>query len=278
MRLGELSVKQRSLDETERANRAREMETNRSNLAQERLTSARNEETRRSNMQSEQLKQSQLYLNSRDIDIRAAAQRETERSNLARERETERSNMARENENIRSNLAREQELTRSNLAREVETNRSNVAREWEESRANQARERETSRHNTVSEGVDIGRAATYAVDVGGRLVYYNKDFSTNVVTAPVNTTSVGNTGSSGSGRNGPNSGSVGGPVNRPNTGGPNPGNSTSTNINLKGTDSNENGKTFWDIAWTQIQGQNGTGSQRKGASRAEMAARSKTRG
>lgn len=223
--------------EANRANLAREKETNRSNLAQEALTSARDAETRRSNLVNESLKSATLQeqirsnqaseaLRSREIDIKGATLGET----------------------IRANKAREAETYRSNVAREIETTRSNVAREDETNRANVAREEETARHNKFQEGLDVARNATYAADVAGRLIYYNKDHSSNVIVTPYqNNQSVPNTGDKGLGNSGTN------PVNPKTPSNPNvPNRSTGTKTN----GGNNNGKaqeqqvgrTFWDVA------------------------------
>lgn len=85
------------LQETKRANQAREAETFRSNRAQEMLTGFRD----RSSIQQ------------RDREIA-----ESVRANLAREAETSRSNVARESETYRSNYARETETQRHNIASE----------------------------------------------------------------------------------------------------------------------------------------------------------------
>lgn len=103
------------LQETKRANQAREVETHRANVASERLTSLRDTGT--------------LALRDRELA-------ESVRSHYAQEglqsrtiAETERSNKAREAENYRANVAREAETYRSNVAREQENRRHNVASE-----------------------------------------------------------------------------------------------------------------------------------------------------
>lgn len=103
------------LQETKRANQAREVETHRANVAQEQLTSLRDTGT--------------LALRDRELA-------ESVRSHYAQEglqsktiAETERSNRAREAENYRSNVARETEMFRSNVAREQENRRHNIASE-----------------------------------------------------------------------------------------------------------------------------------------------------
>lgn len=253
------SISRSSLDETSRSNKAREAETARNNLALESLTRARDAETARANLEREK---ENFRSNAANESIKLSTLQETQRSNVAQEglRSRELGLRSREidlkseelsvkrdslQETIRSNMAKENETMRSNLAKEYENNRSNVAKEWEQSRSNQANESETHRHNVVSEATNAARAATYAVDVGGRLIYYNKDFSTDVVVTPVNTVSVGNQGNSTPGNTGLNDG---GPnTNNPNRPTPNPGNGHNSNVTVGGS-SNETGKTFWDVA------------------------------
>lgn len=217
-------VSRLSLDETKRANLIREAETERSNKARE-------NETYRSNVARE--------------DLQRMANEESRRANLAREFETSRHNLASEEvsrgqlqELARSNRAKEQlqsqaqaevarhnksgeaisranvdlgysqlrETTRANQARELEANRANVAKETEVNRHNMATETETARSNSVREKIDIGRAATYAADVAGRIIYYNKDRDVkvnNIVGS--NSSNSPNLGSTGSKKpNGPN--------------------------------------------------------------------------
>lgn len=119
---------QRSLEEG-RANRAREIETNRTNLANEGLKLQEVQEVHRSNVVREE---------------------ETKRSNIAKETEAERSNRAKEN----IDYLRLQETRRSNAAQEQLTSRGqNIQQAYqsasvsEQSRANQAREIETKRSN-----------------------------------------------------------------------------------------------------------------------------------
>lgn len=109
-----LRINYDTLQETKRANAAREEETHRSNVENE---------------------------------------IETNRSNLAREAETNRANVARETETHRSNLVNEAETHRSNVAREAETNRSNLAREAETNRHNVVSEGETNRSNVANEAL-----------------------------------------------------------------------------------------------------------------------------
>lgn len=111
------------LQETKRANQAREVETHRANVAQEQLTSLRDTGT--------------LVLRDRELA-------ETVRSNYARE-------------GLQSRTIAETE--RSNKAREAETYRSNVARETETYRSNVARERENYRHNVATEGIGYMQAS-----------------------------------------------------------------------------------------------------------------------
>lgn len=110
------------LQETIRANQARESETVRHNVTSETLDSAGIGESIRSHKADE--------------GIRSVSLDETRRSNIARELETNRSNRAREgialselDESIRANRARERENLRTNLAREQENVRSNRAQE-----------------------------------------------------------------------------------------------------------------------------------------------------
>lgn len=232
-----------SLDEMGRSNRARESETQRTNLAQEALKGREIDERIRSNLRSEALRSAELAERTRrnDADIlhNANLLQEQIRSNKAKESlssqeinikrntlsETIRANQARENENVRSNVAREQENFRSNTAKELET-----------ARSNRAREEETARHNKVEE-VNTGlRNATYAADVAGRLIYYNKD--RNVI---VNSGSVmSNSGSPNKGT-GPVPPNVGGGHN--NSGNPNTGNGGRNNEGKQ----EAVGSTFWDL-------------------------------
>lgn len=247
-------LQRQSLDETARANKAREQETERANRAQEGLTAARdaetgranrareglqresNLETARANRAREQLQSDTLSetirsnqanegMRSREIDLKTRAQTEVERSNRARESETSRANRAREQETYRSNVAKEMETNRSNLAREIELNRSNVAKEDE-----------LHRHNSTTEKIDIGRAATYAADVAGRLIYYAKDHGTKInVGGSVATALPGKPGSGGS------LGVPSGPIN--NGGSPVGGVSTPNNY----TTSNRGGNTNVEV-------------------------------
>lgn len=129
-------INYQSLLENTRANKAREGETNRANLAQE------------------ELKRRELI--------------EANRHNLVSEGETHRSNVARESEANRSNLAKELETNRHNLATEnisavqAVTGQQQVGLGYsqlaETSRANQVRERETERSNRASESNQISVA------------------------------------------------------------------------------------------------------------------------
>lgn len=136
------------LQEDKRSNRAKETETNRSNLANEGLTRQRDANT--------------LYLGT----INAA---ENQRHNLATETETNRSNVAKEQETYRSNVARESENNRSNLAREQENYRHNVMSEGLTRRGQDisydlgnkniqlgyANLAESNRHNTMTENITM---------------------------------------------------------------------------------------------------------------------------
>lgn len=96
-----------------------------------------------------------------------AQERETNRANLARELETNRANMAQEKETNRANLAREQETHRSNIVNErlrTEQLLSDVRNQvkqrelqWynakEIQRSNKAREAETARSNKAKEQI-----------------------------------------------------------------------------------------------------------------------------
>lgn len=107
--------------EEARANLAREVETNRSNLA------------------NEAQKRNELAENSRH--------------NLVTENETYRSNVARETENTRHNLETERETNRSNLAKEFENSRHNKVDEA----IRQRTVNESIRHNQAQEGLDYQR-------------------------------------------------------------------------------------------------------------------------
>lgn len=136
------SNKQRELEETRRANKARETyqamqhgETVRSNLAKER-------ETARANL---------------------AKETETSRSNLAREKETNRANLAAEaaaNERNRVSLLTTQEQARHNAAQEMETRRSNLVAE----QLTSERQAETARANKAGEALgysNLGEVAAH---------------------------------------------------------------------------------------------------------------------
>lgn len=238
-------ISRASLDETSRANKAREQETRRANLASETLTAARDAETARANLEREK---ENFRSHAAQERIQLTTLEETRRANLAKEQEAKRSNQAKEQLTARELNIKDATLSetiRSNQAREVELNRSNVARELEANRSNVAREAETKRHNIADEVTNAARAATYAVDVGGRLIYYNKDFSTNVALAPVNTTTVGNQGSENGSQN-----DGGGKNFNPNS--PHQPGGGNTNNTMTGGNSNGTGKTFWDVA-SQIQ-------------------------
>lgn len=122
------------------------------------VTMTRNQIEYQRNVETQRSNQAQEALKGRELE-------ETQRSNKAREAENYRSNTAKEAENYRSNYARERETSRSNRAqeglmylRDQEVARSNLANEvlkhqanLENVRSNQAREAENYRHNTVSE-------------------------------------------------------------------------------------------------------------------------------
>lgn len=178
--------------ETYRSNLAREAETYRANLARESYEMERNKETHRANLALESL--------------RSATLEEQRRANRAQEALTSRNldiQQGRLDVAIgQLDLSRQQasETVRANKARELETTRANVAKEEETNRANLAREVETSRHNKATEAIDIARAATYATDVAGRLIYYNKDHGTKIHVSPV----LNNSSNSSSGNSYPN--------------------------------------------------------------------------
>lgn len=108
------------------------------------------QETRRANRAKEDISARTL---SESVRHSMRSEDETERSNRSREAETERSNRAKESFNILS-LA---ETMRSNKEKEAETNRSNVEREKEAHRSNAAREREATRHNKWTEALDYSK-------------------------------------------------------------------------------------------------------------------------
>lgn len=130
-------------------------ETKRRNKATESLDTRKQVETERHNLATEQAQQQSINLQSQQIDINRAAQKETKRSNLAREKETARSNKATEKETKRSNIARETETNRSNLAREAETARSNRVNEALQA----SRNAEQARSNRANEGLIAQRNA-----------------------------------------------------------------------------------------------------------------------
>lgn len=230
------SISRQSLDEQRRSNQAREAETLRSNMAKEDLQRQVNQETARSNRARESIS---LEANA----INRAAQEETARANRVKEQlqlstleETRRANRA--SESLRSS---EIAVKRDNL---IETSRANRARELETNRSNVAREVETNRHNVVEERLGIARNATYAADVAGRLIYYNKDHSSKITVAPVQSTNTPVTTNNGYGTSG-----TTGTTKSPRGGG-NGGNTVSV-----GGYNNETGKTFWDIAVQAVQEQ-----------------------
>lgn len=157
--------------ETRRSNLARELETNRSNLANEK-------ETNRHNLATERLSQIQ---SDRNWTLGLQSNIETQRANKAKEKETKRSNLAREQENTQARLGDQairrrqastaqydadtrrilaQETMRSNrnneaiaLSNLTETRRANISREQETRRSNVAREAESYRANITSENL-----------------------------------------------------------------------------------------------------------------------------
>lgn len=97
--------------ETKRANLARESETFRHNTVGEKLDLSKLEESRRHNIMQESQQDYANYTNRYNA-------LEVERSNKAKEAESQRANLAREAETKRSNLANERELARSHRANE----------------------------------------------------------------------------------------------------------------------------------------------------------------
>ena len=108
------------------------------------------QETRRANRAKEDVSARTL---SESMRHSMRSEDETERSNRAKEAEAERSNRAKESFNI-LNLA---ETTRSNRTKESEMNRSNIEREKETKRANVAKENESARHNKWTEALDYSK-------------------------------------------------------------------------------------------------------------------------
>lgn len=123
------------LEETSRANRAREEEARRANIAAE-------SETRRANLAREA-----YNLQFLGETIRANQERETQ--NRFALFEQQRSNLIRESETLRSNLAREAEISRANRAQEAERNRAALEQEQLE----RMRQAEAARHNRAAEAV-----------------------------------------------------------------------------------------------------------------------------
>lgn len=108
----------RAAEETERANRERELfnrdslsESARHNLASESQAALSLHESTRHNTELERIQAANQYLESLKLA-------ENQRANKARESETIRHNVATETENYRSAIARETETHRSNLASE----------------------------------------------------------------------------------------------------------------------------------------------------------------
>lgn len=176
-----LAIAQANLDETSRANKAREQENYRSNVAKE-------TEVKRSNLANE-MERYRSAVASLDELTRHNISSETlnaESNSITRDRAIEeaRRNQALENlqrESLRYNYANLgymystlQETTRSNLARETETNRSNLARESETERSNLVSEGlrrgqldETRRSNSMNEyytGIKLSNEAAYNKD------------------------------------------------------------------------------------------------------------------
>lgn len=165
--------------ETERSNRANEMqrmieanrnfqlqlrgqaEVERSHLANEKLIKMSNQETQRSNVANERIRELANQAALINAGTQQKQQAETVRSNMARELETNRANLVKEGQNAdvlretrRSNEAREEynlrnltEITRANIAHETEENRKNLANES----LTRQRNEETGRHNRVQE-------------------------------------------------------------------------------------------------------------------------------
>lgn len=121
-------ISQLSLTESQRANKAREIETNRANLARE-------AETRRSNIAS----LDELSRHNKSTEGAAYANIALGRAQLQ--------------EQSRANIAREEEAHRSNIAQETERNRSNLAQEDLTAKAQE----ESKRHNVATEGISSAR-------------------------------------------------------------------------------------------------------------------------
>lgn len=121
-------ISQLNLTESQRANKARELETNRANLARE-------EETRRSNVAS----LDELSRHNKSTEGAAYANIALGRAQLQ--------------EQSRANMAREEEMHRSNIAQETERNRSNLAQEDLTAMA----QKENKRHNVALEEISSAR-------------------------------------------------------------------------------------------------------------------------
>lgn len=164
----------RAAEETERANRERELfnreslsETTRHNLASESQAALSLHESTRHNTELETLNAAQNYLRSLELA-------ENQRSNVSREAETNRHNIASEIEARRAAISRETETHRANVASEnlgyanvgVRQSELSSLNEFRRSdltlsgdkldeviRNNMARESETERHNKAQESI-----------------------------------------------------------------------------------------------------------------------------
>lgn len=149
-----------TLSESIRHNQAVELETHRNNVAlideTHRANVSRESENRRHNLASESISRSQIGLGyaqleqqqwyqRQDVNLRALAQSETARANMAREVEAQRANMTRERETERHNVALEEQ---------------NVTKMLNELGIQQDRISEEYRHNVAMEA-NASRLAGY---------------------------------------------------------------------------------------------------------------------
>lgn len=164
------------LKETQRANRAKERETQRANMVNEshRLMELTNTYVL-GQKNLEELQRSNIAREMETHRSNVARETETKRYNIASLDEVSRHNLQTEalgRQNVALGYAQLAELQRSNLARELETNRSNLAREAETQRSNLVREgqqeaqiSEMQRHNRAAEATE-----RYKADIQGARV------------------------------------------------------------------------------------------------------------
>lgn len=151
--MAQIAISAAQLDEAKRSNIARESESQRHNVAVELETKRANQaleaETHRRNVRAEEQRQHEIA----NDQLRISVQRDVGMAQVGATLAGVAVQQQQANETARANRAYEAEQQRYHTLTTSETTRSNKAREAENTRANIARENENQRSNLASESI-----------------------------------------------------------------------------------------------------------------------------